>query len=328
MYLQLFAHGAAAHLGIAPEAVWGTPVAATTYIPLISESWQAEVEQVKDEGLRGTFADGEEYQGVWTAGGDITFDVRPISFGHILRGVLGPPATAGVADPYTHTYTPRATNFHADCPLNPYTLELFRDLGQSQQYAGGAFNSLRLEFGAAQKLLRATLNGMSKGKPVNIAKTVPSLESAEPLKWRQAVVKLGDTIAGATTLAYLESFGMTINNGLEGVETSGAAANDSIGQIARANRRVIDFQTTFALPDLVEYNKFLAGTARAWDITFTVSANISLQIKLPLCRYQAFPIPVGGPGRLSVQVTGKAKYSATDTFDVQMILKNATASYA
>lgn len=327
MDLQLFATGSAAHLGLAPEATWGTPVAAATYIPIISENWNTEIEQIMDEGLKGNFAEGEEYSGAAFSGGDVVFDARPTLLGHILRGVLGVPTTTGTG-PYTHTFVPRTTDFHADCPLNPYTLEIFRDLGQSHQYAGAVFNTLRLEFGAAQKLLRATLSGLSKGKPTAIAKTTPSYETNEPLKWRQLAFKLGDTIAGATALAYLESFGLTINNGLEGVELSGSAADDAIGKIARNARRVIDFQATFALPNLTEYDKFLAGTYRAFDITFTVDANTSLQIKLPRVKYQAFPIPVGGPGRLSVQVTGKAKYSTTDTYDIQAILKNATASLA
>lgn len=328
MDLQLFAgSGAQAHLGLAPEVAWGTPVAAAQYLPIISEGWVTEIEQIKDEGLRGRYADGDQYPGVARSGGDIAFDVRPVSFGHILRAVLGPPTTTGVNPTYTHTFVPRTTDFSADCPLNPYTLELFRDLGQSHQYAGAVFNALRLEFGASQKLLRATVSGFSKGKPTAIAKTAPAYETVEPFRWRHLTFKLGDTIAGAAVLAYLESFGMTITNAVEGTEIAAGAATDSIGRVDRTGLRVVDVQATLALKDLVEYDKFLNSTDRALDITFSMDANTSLQIKLPKVRYEAFPVQVGGPGRLSVQVTGKAKYSATDSYDAQMILKNNQATY-
>lgn len=328
MDLQMFASGSQAFLGIASEAAWGTPVAAANYIPIISESWGTELEWIKDMGLRANYAEGDQYPGLASSGGEFVLDARPSIIGWILRGVLGPPNTTGLSPTFTHVFAPRTTAFAADCPLNPHTLEIFRDLGQSHQYAGSVFNSLRLEFGASQKLLRATVGGLSKGKPVEIAKTVPIFEVAEPFKWRQLTFKLGDTIAAVATLAYLESFGLTINNGMEGVETTAGAAADAIGLVARNNLRVVDFQATFALSDLVEYQKFLAATDRAFDITFSVDANTSLQIKLPKVKYEAFPIPVGGPGRLSVQVTGKAKYSAADTYDVQMTLKNAVATYA
>lgn len=327
MDLQLFASGAKAHLGIAPEVTWGTAVAAATYIPLISETITTEIEQVKDEGLRGRFADGDQYPGLATSAGDLVFDARPVSIGHILRAVLGAPTTAGVNPTYTHTFTPAETNFSSDCPLPPLTLEMFRDLGQAHQYAGFQANSLRFEFGAAQKLLRTTLNGFAKGKPVAIVKTSPTYETAEPFKWRQLAFKMGDTLAGATALAYLESFGLTITNNVEGVEISSGAANGEIGRVDRNGLRVVDVQATLAIPDLTEYNKFLDGTDRAFDITFTIDANTSLQFKLPKVRYEAFPLNVGGPGRLSAQVTGKAKYSATDTFDIQVVLKNSQATY-
>lgn len=328
MDLQLFAgSGAKAHLGFAPEVAWGTPVAAATYIPILSESWATEIEQIKDEGLRGRFADGDQYPGLHSSGGDVVFDVRPVSFGHFLKGVLGPPVSTGVNPAYSHTFTPRTDDFSADCPLNPFTLEIFRDLGQAHQYAGSLFNTLRLEFGASQKMLRATASGISKGKPVAIAKTAPVYETVEPFRWRHLAFKLGDNLAGAATLAYLESFGITITNNVEGTETAAGAANGEIGRVDRSGLRVIDVQATFALTDLVEYNKFLASSDRAMDITFSMDVNTSLQIKLPKVRYEAFPINVGGASRLSVQVTGKAKYSATDTFDVQMILKNNQATY-
>jgi hypothetical protein len=327
MKLQLFAGGALAHLGLAPEVAWGTPLPAANYLPIISESWTTDIEQIMDEGLRGRFAAGDQYPGLHSSGGDIVFDVRPISIGHILRAVLGPPTTSGVASAYTHTFVPRTTDFSADCPLNPVTLEINRDLGQAHQYAGAVFNSLRLEFGAAQKLLRATVNGFSKGKPTLIAKTAPTYETVEPFKWRQLAFKLGDTLAGAAALAYLESFGMTITNNVAGTETAGGAATDAIGRVDRTGLRVVDVQMTLAISDLVEHNKFLASNDRAVDLTFSMDANTSLQIKLPRVRYEAFPVNVGGPGRYSIQVTGKAKFDATAQHDVQVVLKNSQATY-
>ncbi|GAJ10495.1 unnamed protein product, partial [marine sediment metagenome] len=73
---------------------------------------------------------------------------------------------------------------------------------------------------------------------------------------------------------------------------------------------------------------FLLGTERYFQVKFEgaettdTGYKYTLQIDMPKVRYLAYPINIGGPGRLSCAVTGKAKYSSTGGHAIEMTLIN------
>ena len=100
--------------------------------------------------------------------------------------------------------------------------------------------------------------------------------------------------------------------------------------------REIPISFTVDFTDKTEYDLFLAGTERQMRIKFegaviagdAASTPYTLQLDFPLVRYLAWPINIGGPGRLMVGVTAKAKYSATHAMLVTLINTQRTAEYA
>jgi len=105
------------------------------------------------------------------------------------------------------------------------------------------------------------------------------------------------------------------------------------GKFIRDGYRTIPVNFVIDFTDRTEYDYFMLGTERQFQIKFVGAAieagfYYTLQIDLPLVRYLAYPINIGGPGRLSCAVTGKAKYSATHAMQVSLTNTQRTAEYA
>ena len=242
-------------------------------------------------------------------------------------------AGAAAATAKDHVYTPSQDDF-ADgdatkrCPLYPYTIEVHRDQAAAEawQFIGAVVNTLNLKFGVDDKILTATAEILAKD--VNrIAKTAVAFPTTKPFVWSQAVVKIA-----TVTTNILESFDITIDNKLVGIPSLNAT--DIIRKFYRSGPRevTVNFVTDFV--DQVEYDLFVAGTEQALQIVFTGAAIIgdltfdnTFTLDFPKFRYMAYPIANPGSGRISVAVTGKAKYCETVDYSHKITLRNATADY-
>lgn len=230
---------------------------------------------------------------------------------------------AGGADKaYKHIFTPMQTlaeEFGAgqkDTPLWPYTFEIFRDEGDSYQFLGCVVNTMALSFSITDKILKASL-GIIAGDASYVTKTGNSLEATNPFVWSDAKIYLGGVTDPGHRYNDLESFTLNWDNKCV---AKYALNNTAIPRkIIRTVYREIPISFTVDFTDKTEYDLFLLGTERQMRIKFegakitgdAVETKYSLQIDIPLLRYLAWPVVMGGPGRLSVAVTGKAKYSST-----------------
>jgi hypothetical protein len=313
-------YGANAHLGLGKESTWGSQEAATVYVPFISENITHEIEQIMEPSIYARPDEPEQYAGLQTLRGDLVFEGKPTTLGYFLNSCFGTRNTSGAGDPYTHVFTPRTTNFHADCALQPYTLDINRDLGAGNafQIKGAVFDRLQFECGVGQKILKCTAGVIAKDF-ANIAISSPTHADEDPFLWHQAAI----SIASAPN-AVMEGFSIALNNGLEGFPLLNATSR--IGKLLRNGFRTCDVSLTFHTDDLTEYNRFIAQTEAALSIVFTVSANIALTILVPKLRYVAAPVNVGGPGRMTLAVTGKGKFDSTDSM-CKVTLKNSVAAY-
>ena len=235
--------------------------------------------------------------------------------------------TAGTAKKWT--FTPRQTDFHADCPINPYTLEVYRDQGDAFQFLGGAVNTLAFSFGTAEKILRATCGIIAKDLG-SVVKTNVGLETTNPFTWNQATITIDNVGASGTVDYDIESFGIKIDNACRGHYT----CNQTVipRKIIRDGYRSmpINFVTEFV--DQTEFDLFILGTERAFQVKFVgveveTGHSYTLQIDLPRVKYTAYPINIGGPGRLTCAVTGKAKYDVDLKYAVLFTLINKETLY-
>jgi len=231
-----------------------------------------------------------------------------------------------------HIFTPMQLSteeFHADCPLFPYTFEVYRDQGDAFQFLGGVVNSMALNFSTTDKILKATCGIIAK----NLGSVTPtglSLEATKPFVWENAVIKIGGSQNNN-----LESFGLTWNNNC--IAKYFLNNSNIPGKIIRNGYRTIPVNFVIDFTDRTEYDYFILGTERAFQIQFIGAVceagppafYYTLTIDLPLVRYLAWPINIGGPGRLTCAVSGKAKYDAAGwALRATLINLKDTAEYA
>ncbi len=311
-------YGGFGHVGLKKEVTWGTPVAVDNYVPFISESMVKDIEQLMDPEVRAYRDEPPQYPGIVQVKGDLVFAVRPATIGYFLRSCLGAPTTTGSTN-YTHAFLPAASAFQAECFLPSYTYEIHRDLASAFQYAGCVVDSLQLEMGVGQKIMRCTASILGK-KVTLISKTTPTLDATDPFLWSQA-----STTIGGGAVSQVESFSVKFSNNLEGIVTLNGS--NELGAIGLNGPLNCDINMTINCLDLTEYNRYIAQSLNAMVLTVTKDVNTEIKIETAKMLYTAFPVNVGGPQRLSVAVTGKAKYDASLGGALKVTLKNQVASY-
>ena len=239
---------------------------------------------------------------------------------------------------FKHIFTPMQTLAQEfgggakDTPLWPYTLEVFRDEGDSYNFLGCVVNTMALSFSTTDKILKASL-GIIAGNAGYITKTGNALEATNPFVWSNAKIYLGG-VTENDRYNDLESFTLNWDNKCV---AKYALNNTAIPRkIIRTGYRETPISFTVDFTDKTEYDLFLLGTERQMRIIFegviitgdAANSKYTLQIDIPKLRYLAWPVAMGGPGRLSVAVTGKAKYSSTYALLITTIDDQEHAIYA
>ncbi len=319
--------GAKGHIGLAKETTFGTPVAATAYVPFVSESIKEEIELVQDPSIRTYLDESEPYLGLKKYSGDLTVEAYPDVIGHILRSAMGAPTTTvkTTDQSYQHVFKPVDADFAALCAVPPLTLEVNRDLAQAVQYAGCVVDGFSFKCGSGQKIAQFVFNIIA-AKRASIAKTTPTFGTVDPLLFNQLTFSIG-----GSANPDVEDVGVNFKNNLAGKAT--LAGGTEINRIVRDALRTADLDVTFDLTSETEYNKFLAGTVGAWQIKLegavigTSTDKFTVQFDFPRVKYSAFPINVGGPKRLTVGAKAKVCHDKTAGYAMQVTLINGTATY-
>ncbi len=232
---------------------------------------------------------------------------------------------------WTHVFTPmqtKAEEFAAGLqgsPLWPYTLDIFRDQGLPFALLGAVVNTMTLSFSTTDKILKAACGILAQNMAVGTEGTL-ALEPTKPFVWENAIIKVGGDPPASGEMNDLESFSLTWDNKciakylLNNTAFPGKIIRDGVREIP------VSFVIDFVNRD--EYTHFINGIERSFQIKFVGAEcetgppkiHYTLQIDLPLVRYLAYPINIGGPGRLTCAVTGKAKYSSDIAFAAAMLV--------
>ena len=303
---------------------WGKGVASGVYLPFVSESLSRDIEQLISAAQKGIVDESPSYSGLKSIGGDVVVEVYPNSFGYLLASALGHPTSALAGTlAYSHEFEPSQEDWDTNCPIQPYTFEVYRDNGDAFRYLGGVVNTLNVSFGTSEKIMRATAGIIGKDYE-SLEKTEPSHETTNPFKWEQAVIKIA-TVQNND----IESFNFNLNNGLIGVPTLNNTS--LISRIYRDAARTVECGMTIDFVNQTQYAIFEAQTEQAFEITLTgakietvteIDHHYKMIIEIPKLRYTAYPINVSGDGRISSSVSGRAKYDTSKGYAIKITLTN------
>ena len=129
----------------------------------------------------------------------------------------------------------------------------------------------------------------------------------------------------------IETIAFGWNNGLVGVPTLNNT--NYISSILNDGFRTGTISKTIIPEDVVDFTTYYAGwTTREWCLYFhgaaiTGAHYYDLIFYFPSVLFTAYPLNIGGGGRVTVAAGMKAKYSSTAGYFCKVILQNLTSSY-
>ena len=320
--LALGAQGYRGFFGLAKETTWGTAIAATDYIELLSESLTTGIDRFPTRNIFNGWYEPDDYAGLRRSAGGIVHAGHPLSVGFLLKAAFTNNSISTVLSGflYRNTYTGVKSEFADGVPRQPYTLEVFRDINSSHQYAGAMLNRLELALAPNQDL-RCTAEWLARSQ-LMIAATTPTFpaSSTDPFAFDTASVQL----AGAANTR-VEALSISIENQLEGIPTLNNAS--TIARVRTTGPQMIRIRGTLDFPDFTEQQDFINQTERALSLNIFKSNSFNLLVEVPRMVYSAFPVGMPGRGRLTVAFEGMARYLSSSAAAIMMVISNTKSNY-
>lgn len=315
--------GMLGHIGIGKETTWGTGVAVTDYVESLSESVVTNIERFETRNIYAGIYEPDDSPGLNRHEGDIVFAVSPRNVGHFLNGCLGVSSPAVVLSGflYTNAFTPTQTIATSLVPLPSYTLEVFRPgasaLSSSSRYAGAVISKLAFNLKPNQDL-RCTASVIAQAR-TGITKTTASFPASPTqfFTWDVASVAL----AGAAYDRFGE-LNIEFDNQLEGVSL--LDGSNTITRIRRTGAQMVRIGGSLEFEDFTDYNSFLSATEQALKVTLSRASSFQMVFDVPRMIYTAYPVTIGGRGRLSVNFEGMARYHVGSANAIKISVTNVT----
>lgn len=318
------AYGMDGHIGMTFQTSYGTAYTSSVdYFPFISESLTEGIEELADDSMRGRRDESLSREGRHTVEGDVVFDIDPLLIGKIIQGFTNHNSGTLVGSVYTHSFKPASTDWDGVSAVPPMTLEVYRGVDSSFQYADMCVNqfTIEIEDGAISKSTASFVGG----KFAWLTGTSPSFVTGSSFSWDVASIQFaGSAVSNVSALT------LTFMNNLEAKGTVNGTKIPS--RIKRTAFRAIEISGTMFFDDDAEYTKFLARTEQTLTVDFvgasiTASQNNAMTIDIPSMVYNTSPVNMGGAGELEVSFGAKGYYNAGSVTAVEFTLVNTKAMY-
>lgn len=309
--------------GLGKEATWGTRVAATDYVELLSENLTTGIDRFPTRNIFGGFYEPDDYAGVRRTAGSIVHAAHPVSVGHLLKAAFNNVSQSVILSGFLWNlhFTGTKSEFADGVPRQPYSLEVNRNISSgSHSYAGALLNKLTLSLAPNQDL-RCTAEWIAKTRAM-IAATTPTFpgSSTDPFTFDTASVQ----IAGAANTR-VEAFQLSIDNQLEGLP----ALNNSneIARIRANGPQMIRISGTLDFADNQEELDFVNQTERSLILTLTRAQSFAMLIEVPRFVYTTFPVGMPGRDRQTIGFDGMARFVQSSLAAVRMVLTTIKSNF-
>lgn len=308
-------------LGIAVEAVRGTPVAPTYWLPAVTMSFFDRTTTQREEQGMGVLADSDSvYITMSMAEGDVEAQLYDIGLGYILTSLLGTTPVSSGGNPYTHTYT--YSNSNQQQSLSLY----WKDPVYSLMFPLAIVESLTVKVEPAG-IVEYTVTFKAK-KSRDWAQLTPDYTTlGNKFLHQHARIKTADNIAGlsAASRLNLKSLELTIarNNSFDEVIGTSEPL-DVLGQQVS-----VEGTLELNLEDNTYRALMLAGSYKSLEVGFLRSASSSLALQFPRVDFTQWE-PDYALNEIATQsINIKANYDAANALDIvsSAILINTKTSY-
>jgi hypothetical protein len=248
-------------LKIAQETTWGVGVSTTVFVKLISSTLQVVQERerrthlsVPTSGmLSGTF------EGFRNAGGTIDIPAYYDGIGLLIRAALGTSSTAGLAAPYTHTYTPAE-----DQPS--LTVDFQRGsnlLNSMESFTGVKVSTMTISVEAGSEMTCSfdLICKDAAARGTNIPFTAPTFDQV--YHYESGDLTMGGTLSIASL--QIRSFELSLDNKLDRRNLLGSKLT---GEPVPTDVREVTLSITCDVTDNSLYADSLAGNSGDVSIEF------------------------------------------------------------
>lgn len=297
-------YGFAGHIGLAKETGWGsgTAVQSGDYIEAMSEDLSMEIERFSYKAIIGSLSEPDDATGLFRVQGGIRFAANPMWLLPFLKSCLQSVDTSSNTGPlYSHAFqtTSGGADFSSAVPNQPYSVEIFRDVGTSMRYTGCLVNNLSFTFSPDGPVMCEA--GVIGKDAEAIAKTTPTFVTTPAKPFGFDTVSL--SVGGAGT-ALIESLTVNISNNLEGL--GALNLSNRIAKIRRSDHQMVELSGTLDFVDNTEYQNFIDQTEQRFVVSVTRAESFQMVLDMPRVVYTAFPVGIGGRERITVDFSGKA----------------------
>lgn len=296
--------GISAQLNFAAETTYGTAVTPTRSVPFLDESIETTFDPLESAGIISgarVLRSSQWSQGVFHHEGDIGIELSNRSVGLLLYHALGSMTQSGTTVPYTMTFYP------GDMTGKGLTFQLGRpDRGGTVRpftYAGTKIQSCEIAVSAGE------IATMGLGVVAQSMTTGTALASANYATGNAPFKFTNGSFSLAGSSLCVRSARVSWENNLATDRV--CVGHNYIEEPVEENLREITGEVELEFPDLVHWERFIAGTEGALSLaiasdttSITVSANV---------RTDSFPVNVADRGL--VVVTAGFTAVATSTND-------------
>lgn len=200
--------GSLSATGVAKEVTFGTPIAATTFLPMLSNTMEADPGWFSPELMMAT-RDLHVFnlygQAIYT--GSVSGPFFPSNAAELMVASIGTDAITGSANPYTHTISQANT-------LPSLTIE--KNLGnyQSIQFAGCRLGKMTLNVPATNEAASVAYDATGQSAAILTSPTAVSVTNESPFVFAEGALSLFTHARAEVTSASI-----TIDNGLKSTYT-------------------------------------------------------------------------------------------------------------
>lgn len=297
--------GRGAFAGFGAESPWGTPVARTNYLRLVSST----LRRVRARGARNALYKGgtapvvsDHFTESDNVEGTIVVEVEYSSIGLLIEWILGSVNSVGAGSPYTHENT-----LSAEAPFG-MTIEIGRGDGTSEVFEGCFAESATFSVAAGGGPMQLSIDVVGETSGGRVALGTPTYPTTDsPVLPYHA----GDLGWNAQTYCP-QDFTFTITNGFPRRNCLGSLLTK---EPKRGGFIDLSVQSTIDIDDDF-YTQHLAETETDLTLNFTGAAISGGNYGLNFTFHNAFIAtvddPVDQPGLLSSSVTWTPSSDLTD----------------
>lgn len=260
--------GGAGVLGVAFEAVYGTFVPPTKFIPIRSESLTHNEDKQVLTPIRGLAVASKVKRGYTVVEGDIEFEVTSDTLIYFLYAARTTPSRVGVAAPFTYNFVPSSVvqPTTAAGEATRKTLSVYIDRGGEEfTYVGCSVGQISFTIDNGDLICTASVVGLDL--ETDNGATVPAYDAWEPFGPGQ----IGVELPTGTPRTDMDTFTINIQDNAEALNRIKQGSRSPT--YVRWGEREVSGTFDHDFLNLSEYNAFINNTSREWTILATHDAN-------------------------------------------------------